>query len=98
MPLPSGRASYPPMNGVLDANDTGSRGTGRWIAPYLGVPLHPETLEAGGFGAFREVNTDNSSAIHIAHVSITPPPGTDAHAWANTFISSVTSQASSGSR
>lgn len=97
-PPPGGRTPYPPMNGVLDANDTGSRGTGRWIAPYLAAQGYHETLEAGGFGAFRDVNTDNSSAIHIAHVSITPPPGTDAHAWASTFISSVTSQASSGSR
>jgi len=99
VPLPRGRP-YMAAQVAEDAErgDTGSRGTGRWIAPYLNVPLYHETLEAGGFGQYRDVNNDNSQAIHIAHVSITPPPGTDAHAWASTFISSVTAQASSGSR
>lgn len=103
LPLPRGR----PFSGAYSASDvsadaergnTGNRGTGRWIAPYLNTPIGHESLNAGGFDRFGDVNTDNSSAIHIAHVSITPPPGTDANAWASTFISSVTAQASSGSR
>lgn len=104
MPVPrfrrpnAGSYTSADVDADVERNATGGVGTGKWIAPYLNTPMRHGSAEANGFGNFGSVTQDNSSAINIAHVSITPPPGTDAHAWASTFISSVTAQASSGSR
>lgn len=102
MPMPRSSRGAPPVGGAWDFDSDYAAAAGhpgRWTAPYLAVQsMRGEAGGAAGFGNFGSVTHDNSRAISIAHVSITPPPGTDERAWASSFISAVTAQASSGSR
>ena len=51
----------------IERNLTGSRGTGRWIAPYLGIPVRPGNAPEG---FTRETNTTNHNTRTIGPINV----------------------------